>query len=153
MCPIGCREKLTMNRKGMFNHSSYSKQSDMAREHFLNLVNSEVDYYGADSGDLTFKIDGIVFKAVEDPDDGYRSLLGTIDYTSCHDSLFFRLPIARVQIEEYYGEGEPDGFYVNKGYRLVDVLDGHIWLEFGTDNYDDYYPMFRFTHYPKKQSM
>ena len=36
--------------------------------HFLSLVGGVVDYYGADSGEHEFKIDGIVFKVFEDPD-------------------------------------------------------------------------------------
>ncbi len=35
------------------------------------------------------------------------------------------------------------------GYRLVDVTDGHVWLEFGTYNTEDYYPYFVFRHNPK----
>ena len=35
------------------------------------------------------------------------------------------------------------------GYRLVDVEDEHIWVEFGTDYTDDYYPMYIFRHFPK----
>ena len=32
---------------------------------------------------------------------------------------------------------------------VVDVEDGHVWLTFGTEWYDDYYPMFRFEYKPK----
>ena len=40
---------------------------------------------------------------------------------------------------------------VSQGYRLIDQADGHVWLEFGTYNYDDYYPYFVFRHNPKPQ--
>jgi|1_EtaG_2_1085319.scaffolds.fasta_scaffold39633_3 hypothetical protein len=131
----------------------------MARTHFQNLTGLELDYYGADAGDHTFKVDDIVFKVLEDPNDGYRSCLGTIDYTGEHNSIFFGTAIARVRIETYdsadegaYAEREDDyepRYGVCQGYRLVDVADGHVWLEFGTDNYDDYYPCFIFRHRPK----
>jgi hypothetical protein len=135
----------------------------MARTHFQNLTGMELDYYGADAGDHTFKVDDIVFKVLEDPNDGYRSCLGTIDYTNEHNSIFFGTPVARVRIETY-DSAEPDGrpdrnergeddddydHGVCQGYRLVDVTDSHVWLEFGTDNYDDYYPCFIFRHVPK----
>ena len=122
----------------------------MARSHFGSLVGAEVDYYGADAGDNTFKIDGIVFKVLENASDGYRSYMGAINYTDKHTSIFFELPVARVRIERYDSD---DGGYgaVNQGYKLVDVTDGHVWLAFGTDNYDDYYPMFIFRHMPKKK--
>ena len=122
---------------------------DMALLNFQNLEDSELDYYGADTGDNTFKVDGIVFKVLEDPDDGYRSHLGAIDYTDKHDSIFFHTPVARVKIT-VYDERVEDGYgQLNHGYRLVDIKDGHVWLEFGTHNYDDYYPCFIFRHFPK----
>ena len=122
---------------------------DMALEHFKNLEGAVLDYYGADTGDNTFKIDDIVFKVLEDPDDGYRSHLGAIDYTDNHSSLFFSQSIAQVIIETYHGRNEEysEG---DQGYQLVDVEDGHVWLEFGTDNTDDYYPMFAFRQMPKE---
>ena len=133
----------------------------MAQAHFQNLAGLELDYHGADEGDHTFKVDDIVFKVLEDPNDGYRSMLGTIDYTDEHNSIFFGTAIARVRIETYdsaeeTGDEDPDReddyeprYGVCQGYRLVDVTDGHVWLEFGTDNYDDYYPCFIFRHRPK----
>ena len=77
--------------------------SHMAQDHFLALASAgaELEYYGADTGDQTFKVDGIVFKVLEDPDDGYRSHLGAIDYTDRHSSIFFRTPIGKVKIEVY----------------------------------------------------
>ena len=122
----------------------------MARSHFINLVGIELDYYGCDSGDNTFKVDDIVFKILEDPSDGYRSMLGGIDYTDSHSSIFFKMPIGRVKICEYDEEDSEEWApQKNSGYRLVDIDDGHVWLEFGTHNYDDYYPMFIFRHIPK----
>ena len=119
--------------------------------HFLNLENAVLDYFGADSGDNTFKVDDVVFKVLEDPNDGYRSMLGAIEYTAEHNSIFFSTPIARVRIETY-DASDSDGCYgqQNHGYRLVDVDDNHVWLEFGTHNYDDYYPYFVFRHFPKE---
>ena len=139
-----------------------SPTEKMAQSHFLNIVGMELSYYGADSADNTFKVDGIVFKVLEDPNDGYRSMLGTIDYTDESTSIFFRSPIASVRIETYDSgtdsndpdhpdnRNEDDDIYgINEGYAFVDVDDGHIWLQFGTDNYDDYYPMFIFRHTPR----
>jgi len=124
--------------------------------HFMALVGMNLDYYGADSGDHTFNIDGIVFKVLEHPDDGYRSHLGPIDYSDTHSSLFFKQPIAKVKIVEFSDES-PDNddnvwaHQLDRGYRLIDIEDGHVWLQFGTANYDDYYPYFMFRHFPKEQ--
>ena len=120
----------------------------ISHRHFANLENAILDYYGADAGDNTFKVDDVVFKVLEDPMDGYRSYLGAIEYTSKHNSTFFARPIARVRIETYEGRNA-EYSQGDQGYRLIDLADGHVWLEFGTDNTDDYYPYFVFRHFPK----
>ena len=123
------------------------KYRSMVYTHFISLVGTEVDYYGADSGHNSFKIDNIAFKVIEDPNDGYRSCLGVIEYGQQNDSIFFHSPVARVRIERFQESTEYGN--ENEGYRLVDVEDGHVWLVFGTNHFDDYYPMFVFTHTPK----
>jgi hypothetical protein len=149
----------------MYNELSVAEMrvQDMANKHLNSLIGETLDYFGCDGGDNTFKLDGVIFKAVEDENDGYRSMLGAIDYSDQHNSIFFSTPIARVRVQTYDSgdEVEPDlpsietdddgdDYYgVNQGYRLVDVDDGHVWLEFGTNNYDDYYPYFVFRHFPK----
>ena len=151
---------------GMFSDwfkSDFGEQSPetatIMRDHFLALVGTVVDYYGADGGEHEFKIDECIFKVLEDPDDGYRSHLGTIEYSSSSNGIFFKAPIAKVRIEEY-DSSEPhavlwhDGYsenQLNQGYRLVDISDNHVWLIFGTHNYDDYYPCFVFRHFPKQR--
>ena len=127
---------------------------EVAINHFKALFGMDLDYYGADEADSTFKVDGIVFKALEDPDDGYRSYLGAIDYSEQHSSIFFKSAIARVRLERFEIEkrDDEDSMHVRAqaGYRLVDLDDDHIWLTFGTDYYDDYYPYFIFKHTPKE---
>jgi len=105
------------------------------------------DYYGADEGHCEFRLDHVVFKVLEDPEDDYRSSLGAVIYGDPLDAkgLMFQQPIARVRVEK--GEWH-DGRELTNGYRLVDADTDHIWLEFGTENADDYYPMFIFTHRP-----
>jgi len=144
-----------LSRASFFQGWDEEPAQTLARNHFLNLVGAEVEYYGADEGDNTFKVDGVVFKVLEDPDDGYRSYLKTIDYTDKNNSIFFRSSLAIVKIETY-DETDDDDFYLrqaDRGYKLVDVRDGHVWLRFGTHNYEDYYPMFIFRHNPKDLKM
>ncbi|MBK26115.1 MAG: hypothetical protein CME70_19110 [Halobacteriovorax sp.] len=129
-------------------HRPYWKQ---VFAHFSALEGMELEYFGADDAAHEFKLDDIIFKVLEDPDDGYRSHLGVIEYGSQSNSIFFRTSLGKVRIEVYDGEkrGDSWGSEACQGYRLVDVNDGHIWLEFGTDNMDDYYPYFVFRHMPK----
>lgn len=106
------------------------------------------DYYGADEGHCEFRLDHVVFKVLEDPEDDYRSSLGAVIYGDPNDAkgLMFQQPIARVRVEK--GDWRDESKELTIGYRLVDADTDHIWLEFGTENADDYYPMFIFTHRP-----
>ena len=117
--------------------------------HFAALKGMTLEYFGADDSAHEFKVDGIIFKVLEDPSDGYRSCLGVIEYGEESNSIFFRKALARVRIETYEGRNV-DYSSGDQGYQLVDISDDHIWLEFGTDNTDDYYPMFIFRHTPKE---
>jgi hypothetical protein len=118
--------------------------------HFSNLVDTELEYFGACDATYEFKLDDIIFRVLEDPNDGYRSCLGVIEYGEQSNSIFFRTSVAKVRIETYSDLDRDAYNSACQGYRLVDVDDGHIWLEFGTDNTDDYYPYFIFRHMPKE---
>lgn len=108
------------------------------------------DFYGVD--DRRFKLGGHVFEAIEDPNDGYRSYLQSIEVDPVSPngtkSIFFAEPVATVRVRWAKGRhlheiGQFTGFY------LEDVVDGHIWLVVGTDYSDDYYPCFTFGYKPK----
>jgi hypothetical protein len=102
-----------------------------------------------------FKLDDTVWEAIEDPNDGYRSSLGSVQVTESQDNLIFSsVPLATVKIVSYKGPMGKDNDYdyvwrEKDVYQLVDVVDGHIWLEFGTEDIDDYYPGFSFHYQPK----
>ena len=132
-------------------HRVYWKQ---VFAHFVALEGACVEYYGADEASNEFKVDDIIFRVLEDPDDGYRSHLGVIEYGEQSNAIFFRNPLARVRVESFERERAVDIFDspASSGYRLIDVVDSHVWLEFGTENTDDYYPYFVFRHTPKGES-
>jgi hypothetical protein len=112
------------------------------KDPFEGLVGKEFKFYGVDNN--CFKLGNQVFEAIENEDDGYRSYLGSIEVRDPKSGLIFhRRSFATVLVEEDWGT-------YFQGYVLRDVLDGHEWLRFGTENCDDYYPMFRF-HYQAKQ--
>jgi hypothetical protein len=130
-------------------HLSYRKH---VFTHLSSLEGMILEYYGADSASHEFNIEGITFKVLADPDDGYRSHLGVVEYGDQSSAIFFRKPIAKVRIETYEGRSQ-DYVKADQGYKLVDVEDNHTWLEFGTDNTDDYYPYFVFRHLPKRRKV
>lgn len=110
---------------------------------FEGVVGKELDFFGVDN--YCFKVGDHVFEAIENEDDGYRSYL---DSVVVHDPerlnlIFHGRPFAVVVVEEY-----DDGDF--RGYALRDIEDNHVWLCFGTEYYDDYYPVFRFKYEAKK---
>lgn len=103
-------------------------------------VGKTYDFYGVDNS--FFKLDDVVYEAVEDESDGYRSMMEDIRENCNPDGLvFFRGPIARVRVKKVNERFE--------GYSLIDVTDSHEWLRMGTDDPDDYYPSYIFNYSPK----
>lgn len=87
----------------------------------------------------TFKLGDVVFEAIEDPDDGYRSYLETISITT--NGIFQKQPLAYVQIVRNLDDHDD-------GYSLYSPETGHTWLWVGTEDIDDYYPSFIFNYTP-----
>ena len=97
------------------------------------------DFYGA--VEEQFKINDMIFLVLEDPDDGYRSYLETVEQVETN-AIFYSFSLAKVQVRK----SERD---FQDGYFIVDQ-DEHVWLEFGTDHSDDWYPFFYFRYRPNK---
>jgi hypothetical protein len=123
-------------------------EREKLQDSFESYVKDEMlVFYGV--WDNQFKLNDKVFEALEDPDDGYRSYLGTIAVVET-ESIFFPNPLAAVKvvklqdIELIGNKDEP-----TDGYAIVDVFDGHIWLKVGTEYGDGYYPCFIFQYFPK----
>jgi hypothetical protein len=92
------------------------------------------------------KLNKTVWEFLYDPSDGYRSYCDGVTALSPEEAKeigpFFSTPIAVVRVSTY------DKNY-SDGIELIDVEDGHIWLDAGTDNTDDYYPSYHFDWRPK----
>jgi hypothetical protein len=113
-------------------------------EHVLDAVDTEsaqVKTWG-DSFEsaevIRFRLDGIVYTAVEDPDDGYRSSMDKIFISDDPMRNVFTpcKVLARMDTEarDYGGK--------NETLELLDTVTGKVVLRVGTDNSDDYYPWF-----------
>jgi len=83
---------------------------------------------------VRFILDGVTYKAVEDPDDGYRSHCSEL--IVCNEPITNNFPPQKV-----FGKMKDDDKYnVNDTIQFFDLLNGKLVLEVGTDNTDDYYP-------------
>lgn len=89
-----------------------------------------------DAQTLSFILDGIIYTATEDDNDGYRS---------CMEHLL----VNKFECKNTFNPIQVLGIYKNKSgyYENADILqlygmNGKLILEVGTDNSDDYYPSF-----------
>lgn len=118
---------------------------DLTGRHMLDAVNHDLDSHSP-GAIFMFRLDGVVFMAAEDPDDGYRSCLGEIKASMKKKMTNIFQPIEVV------------GYYEDQGGRcdilkLIDVANGKVVLEVGTENADDYYPYFVDNFYPDNMSL
>lgn len=105
----------------------------------LTTPYSEYEFYGVVGN--YFKLGNVIFEAIEDEGDGYRSYLDSVvlEGDGCVldsiNHLFNRRPIAKVRVTSTSDEVD-----------IIDAVTGHTWLSIYTDYIDDYYPCFRFDY-------
>ncbi|RLC45157.1 MAG: hypothetical protein DRH57_08545 [Candidatus Cloacimonadota bacterium] len=114
------------------------KTIDMATKGFKILEGKEFYFYGVNEN--KFKIDDLVFEALEDPNDGYRSSLGAIVVIG-DTGIYHKRPLAKVKM--VYDDSGDDLLH-----KLIDIDTGHVWLAVGTGEFGDYYPYFMFRYKP-----
>ena len=85
----------------------------------------------------SFQLGSIIFEVIEDERDGYRSSMSHVDIIK--EDAPLREFLDNVEITQ-----EDNGNI----YNIVGS-GGHVWVSFGTQNWDDYYPCFHFATYPK----
>ena len=88
-----------------------------------------------------FRLDGVVYMAAEDPDDGYRSHMRdlVVDDSANMKNVFPSIEVLarhRTEQKTSYSTQESDVL------ELVDTTTGEIVLTVGTENTGDYYPYF-----------
>lgn len=95
-----------------------------------------------------FRLDGVVYTAIEDPSDGYRSSMASLDVSDSAMANVFP-PI------EVLGRHRTKGQYSGEDdvLELVDTTSGKIVLEVGTDNVNDYYPGFVASFHPENMAI
>lgn len=125
MDPLGKWEMLEKPKIGKF-----VNMYDLAGLHMISGV--EFDYNDKDdSNSMLFILDGITYKTIEDPSDGYRSYMGYIQIVDTPVKNIFE----PIEINIIYTDRED---YV--GISFIDVISKKIILELATSYADDYYP-------------
>lgn len=106
------------------------------------------EYYGdgyEDASVCRFRLDGVVYIAIEDPSDGYRSSMREL--TVANDATMKNV-FPAIDVD---GRHRTSGEYGTEDdvLELVDAVTGKVVLEVGTDNVDDYYPGFVASFHPE----
>ena len=115
--------------------------TDLVGIHILTAVSMDppalVKMFAPDANVLNFELDGVAYTAVEDPDDGYRSMMGALIY----DTTPLRPGFQPFQVFCYTESAtrKEDSADI---LTMRDVITGKIVLQIGTDRDDSYYPMF-----------
>lgn len=113
--------------------------SDLVGLHELSGVDTAteelVEKYRTETVDVVrFVLGGKTYRAIEDPDDGYRSYLKNIEV--CDDPVTNNFPPQKV-----LGKMKEDSSYGSSDIiQFVDVVTGKVVMEVGTENSADYYP-------------
>lgn len=87
-----------------------------------------------------FTLDGITYKAVENPGDGYRSYMDELEISDAAPRYSFD----GVDVICYMQENDYNDILV-----IRDTHNGKTILEVGTEMYDDYYPVCHFLYQPE----
>lgn len=122
------------------------KLEKLVGKHTLDAVDFGIgkikDSYGAEYEDaqtISFRLDGKVYIAIEDPIDGYRSCMKglKVSYRKLMKNTFFPIEVVGV-----YRERSRNGYDSAKVLELIATINGKLILEVGTEHSDDYYPCF-----------
>lgn len=100
---------------------------------------------------VKFKLDGITYMAVEDPDDGYRSCCRELEVVD--EECRTKLPDILVECkmrddvrDDIWGTEENDIL------EFYDTNNKQMFMAVGTGNTNDYYPYFVFEYMPEELS-
>ena len=127
--------------------------SDLAGEHILDAVdfsNENIKTWG-DSFEqcqvMRFRLDGIVYQVVEDPSDGYRSSMRDITVSEAEMTNVFE----GVRIVGRHRTSQE--YQTDDILELIDIANGNVILEAGTENTEDYYPSFVANFTPERMAI
>jgi hypothetical protein len=114
-------------------------------EHILDAVDTYVEKvktwgdHFENAECIRFRLDGVVYIAVSNPDDGYRSSMDQL-FVSPSDEVHNVFPPIKVVATKQPNDDEWGT--VNDVLMLTDVVTDKVVMEVGTTNTDDYYPGF-----------
>lgn len=92
-----------------------------------------------DGNSISFELDGKVYTAIEDPEDGYRSSMESLQLV---EGAVITNHFPPVKVIGRLKEDDKRWGHKNDTLQFILTTNGKVILEVGTDNTDDYYPWF-----------
>jgi hypothetical protein len=115
---------------------------DLVGKHFLSGVDysliKSTEEYGEDCNCIDFILDDVVYSAIEDPGDGYRSYMEDLEINRKDANVANKFK----SVEVYIIKRCNNDYKNNDIIDIYDVITNKIVLSIGTDNIDDYYPCY-----------
>ena len=102
--------------------------------------------YGEYSNAMDFILDGKVYSAIDDPDDGYGSCLKKI----------MQDRISAAEISNRFDAVPVVGKYSDSSTDVIELVDqcsGRTVMAIGTDHHDEYYPCCILSFYPESMTI
>lgn len=128
--------------------------ADLVGEHELSGVDMQTESVKEEYGDgfencevIRFRLDGVIYMAIEDPEDDYRSSMREIRVSegTMHNVFAPVKVLCRMRTKGEYGD-------TNDTLEIIDVANGETIVEVGTDNCDDYYPIWVGAFWPARMA-
>lgn len=100
---------------------------------------------------MVFRVDGQNYIAVEDFDDGYRSLLRDV-FKVGEDEIILENKFEACEVVGRWKQADKDkrkwGGWITV-IELVDAHTGEVVIELGTESWDEYYPVCLMSFHPQ----
>ena len=90
-----------------------------------------------------FTLDGITYKAIEDPDDGWRSYCSSIEISNVKPKYSFE----GIEVDCSMKPDDINGYH--NILVVKDTITEKVVLEVGTGNIGDWYPYCHFSYHPE----
>lgn len=118
-------------------------------EHELSGVDFETiqreDRYAGDGQCIRFVLDGVIYAATEDENDGHRSCLGTLFIVTEPPVTNTFAPVRVLGKKAADSDGQSNDYV-----EFCRMSDGVVVLAVGTENVADYYPGFVAHFWPER---
>ena len=114
----------------------------------INYYTGQLDWYNESSNGICFILDGKHYYALEDPVDGYRSMMVV---EAANEKKICKRKFPPQKVEVVHEDYKPDRYYdsPNDLLCIFNPNDNSLILRIETEHYDSYYPCAVWEYHPE----